>query len=108
MKRILCILAICLMAAAAGATNLRGRVDGRSVHSPYPFPAGRVSVALLVPDGAGHWRMAYSTMSGPDGMFYFVNIPPGNYVMQVAGRLNFNVSVGQMPQQDLAPVVVNF
>ena len=108
MNRLLWILLLCLVTTVASATNLRGRVDGKHAYAPAPFPASRIAVELLVPDVGGKWQVAYRTVSGPDGMYLFSGVKPGAYILHVDGRLNFHLTVGPGPTQDVAPVVVNF
>lgn len=108
MKKLFWILALCLLTTVAGATNLRGRVEGKHAYAPAPFPASRITVELLVPDVGGQWQVAYRAVSGPDGMYYFAGVKPGKYILHVNGQLNFNLTVGPGPTQDVAPVVVNF
>lgn len=69
-------------AAAAGATDLRGRVDSRNAYTGLSYPRGgaRVQLTQKTPKGPVVVR---STYSGSDGMYYFPGIAPGNYVLVV-------------------------
>lgn len=107
MTRTVHIAAAALMlaaAAAAGATDLRGRVDGRNNFSSTPFPLGGTALQLYRQD-AGQLRLAASAFTGPNGMYYFRGVAPGRYVLQVQGR-KFPVQVGNAPLQDVPPLVI--
>lgn len=90
--------------AAAGATDLRGRVDGRNDFSRSPFPLAGTALQLYRQD-AGQTRLAASAFTGPNGMYYFRGVAPGRYVLQVQGR-SFPVQVHNAPLQDVPPLVV--
>jgi hypothetical protein len=95
------LLAAC---AAAGATDLRGRVDGKAASSGSTFPLGGTALKLYRQD-AGQTRLAGSAFTGPNGMYYFRAVAPGRYVLQVHGR-SFPVQVGSAQLQDVPPLVI--
>ena len=88
------------MPLAAEATDLRGRVEGLNTYSPTPFPVRGAQVELI--DARDQHVVAAST-AGADGMYYFSNISPGNYLIRVNGRY-FPLSVQATARQDVAPV----
>lgn len=107
MPRVVWIGAAVLMLAAAsdaGATDLRGRVDGKNNFSSALFPVGGAALQLYREE-AGQRKLAASGFTAPDGMYYFRGIAPGSYVLQVQGR-KFQVQVSHGRLQDIPPVVI--
>ncbi len=100
------ILFLCLP-AVADATNLRGKIEGNNQHytAPYPLPGAKVVLHLKK---TGKWHATGKYITGADGMYYFKNIPAGQYSIQVNGRQNYPVTVSGKPEQDLAPIVMTY
>lgn len=98
---------IIIIPSVSDATNLRGRIDGRNQYSGVPYPVGHASVNLYfqVPGG---WRMIAGTRTGFNGMYFFKNIAPGYYVLQVNGRQNYPISVYNQPYQDIPPILLQY
>jgi hypothetical protein len=48
----------------------------------------------------------YST--GIDGMYYFQNIAPGNYLLVINNNLNFPIRVNNMYLQDIPPILLRY
>ena len=94
-----------LLSALAMATNLRGRVDIRHPYSGDLFPASGATVELIVFTNFGP-QLVYTYFTGSDGMYYMPNIMPGNYILRINGYMDYQVQVGNMPYQDLRPVLV--
>jgi hypothetical protein len=91
-------------AASAAATDLRGRVEGQSQYSSIPTPVNGTWVELT--DARGQQVLArYYT--GPDGMYYFRNIAPGNYQIRTGGRA-YPLMVQPRPAQDIGPIQLRF
>lgn len=89
---------------SAYAGDLRGRVDGRNPYYPHPFPISGVPVQLYEQRPQG-WFIVASAYTGPDGMYYFRGIRPGQYVIQVQG-MNFPLVVAFQPFQDIPLILV--
>ena len=87
------------------ATNLRGRVDIRHPYTGDLFPASGATVELIVFTNFGP-QLVYTYFTGSDGMYYMPNIMPGNYILRINGYMDYQVQVGNMPYQDLRPVLV--
>ena len=89
-------------AVQAPRALVRGRIQ-RSYNGQF-YPIQGVQVTLNHPQ-LGRTDPAYS---GPDGMYYLYNIPPGSYYLEVwvtNPPWVFNVNV-YAPQTDLPPVNV--
>lgn len=97
----LCVGGMAMLIAASGtATDLRGRVERQSAYSSILTPVNGMAVELL--DTSGRQVLArYYT--GPDGMYYFRNIRPGNYQLR-AGAGAYPLTVQPMPSQDIGPI----
>ncbi|VAW66380.1 hypothetical protein MNBD_GAMMA11-2452 [hydrothermal vent metagenome] len=89
------------------ATNLRGKIEGNNQHYTTPYPLAGAKVVLYFKK-AEKWEATEKYTTGPDGMYYFKNIPAGQYSIQVNGRQNYPVSVSGKPEQDLAPIVIAY
>ncbi|MGF1764516.1 hypothetical protein [Aliivibrio kagoshimensis] len=89
------------------ATNLRGQVKGANPYSRTPYPLERVTVDLYMPSSMG-WRAIGRYVTGPDGMFYFSNIAPGQYSIQINGRQNYAINVFNSVNQDLPPIFISY
>jgi hypothetical protein len=95
----LAVTLTCLMQApAAFADNVRGQLlRGNN-------PVAGVAVNLVGPSG----RSA-TVYSGRDGMYYFSNMPPGNYKLQIwdvpaAPALEFEITVYRQQWTDIRPI----
>ncbi|HEY1771074.1 MAG TPA: hypothetical protein VGG02_12550 [Chthoniobacterales bacterium] len=103
-KLLLYILAsICLISVNVRATDLRGRVDGFNpfTHTSGPFPGIGVALFAVLPNGS--FTIVRQAATGPDGMYYFTGVYPGQYVLQVGG-VNYPLTVGAVPNQDI-PII---
>ena len=103
-RMILAGMMMALFCTSLLATDLRGRVDSRNPYNGYQFPRQGAAVQLFVFNG-----MQYVTIrqvyTGPDGMYYFPQIPPGQYVLWANG-LTFPLTVFAVPNQDIPIVLV--
>jgi len=95
-------VAMLLSASPAAAANLRGRVDYQMPGLAYPLPMASALVELFP---AGTSRPIASTRTGADGMYYFLNIPPGNYTLWINQRAGYSVAVGPILAQDIRPIL---
>lgn len=101
-RMLLLFLLVLAIPSLADAANLRGRIDAANRFSRVPYPLGRAVVDLCF----GRNKTRYIT--GPDGMYYFGNIFPGRYVLEINGRLRYPITVGNQPYQDLPPIVLRY
>jgi hypothetical protein len=99
------ILAVCLVALAILAYfdyGFAAMVRGRIQRGPYPVPY--VTVTLF---SSSRGRSAPS-VTGPDGMYYLYNVPPGQYIIEIwlGGRpIQYSVNVGE-PHTDYPPISI--
>lgn len=100
----LALITVLFWLSSAGATDLRGRVDGMHAYSPYPFPIGGVRIDVIAPTPQGDvW--VRSTLTGGDGMYYLQGMAPGIYTLVVNGSLRFPLTVYNIPFQDIPPIL---
>ena len=90
--------------ASANATDLRGRLDSRNPYNGWMYPRAGAQIILLYWDGRA-WMPAQMTASGADGMYYFHDIIPGQYFLQVNG-VSYPLSIYPQRFQDIQPVFV--
>ncbi len=89
------------------ANFLRGRVNGLNQYSGAPYPIGGAAVDLFI-QVPGGWQLVARYITGLDGMYFFQNIFPGYYVLQINGRQNYPITVFNQPYQDLPPIVIQY
>lgn len=94
-----------VISSAAGAANLRGRVDFQSPSLSFATPRPNALVELYPSSWAGDYT-PFSTNTSGDGMFYFQNVPPGTYDCWVERAFHYRIAVGPGPTQDVAPLLV--
>lgn len=103
-----CLAALVIVlasAVAAEASTVRGKLERQTPYGPYP--AQGIPVTVNHPD-LGRSGTAYS---GPDGMYYLYNIPPGSYTLEVWVYPNsppwkFPIVVYNTPYTDIPPITV--
>lgn len=100
-------MSIFVIVHQASATDLRGRIDGINQYNRSTYPLSRIRVELYVQTANG-WMMVSGFVTGYDGMYYFSNVPPGNYTIQVNRRQNYPVSVYNQMYQDIPPITLNY
>lgn len=100
------MLLLCLPVALTAA-NLRGKIEGSNQHytATYPLTGAKV---VLYSKKSGKWKPTRKYITGSDGMYYFKNVPTGQYSIQVNGRQNYPISVSDKPEQDLPPIVITY
>jgi len=110
MKTILIIVVFTLFFCKnVNATNLRGQIVRYNPSYGQYFPLTGVRVDLMVWNGAQWIDLAYS-VTGNDGFYYFVNLPPGG-TFQIAVFGQFKLSqpmiIGQFnpPYYEDIPVI---
>ena len=89
--------------STAAATDLRGRVESRNAYTGSTFVRQGAVITLLAWNGA-QWIPLRQVVSGPDGMYYFPQVAPGPYLLNVNG-MTFNLQVSAVPYQDIPPVL---
>ncbi len=101
---LLLLLTILLMAAATvPAADLRGRIDGLNPYAQTIGPIPGVGIALFATLPNGSFELVRKTVTDTNGMYYFTGVPPGNYIVQAAGR-NYPLAVGKEPTKDI-PII---
>jgi hypothetical protein len=100
-------LLLSLLLFAAPSTSAASIVRGRlfRVVSGQTYPAQGIGVTVFNPQ-LGRSTPSYS---GPDGMYYLYNIPPGSYNLAVWTSdppMVFQIQVGTQPYTDIAPIQV--
>ena len=83
----------CLVAMIAGATDLRGRVEGK--------PGNPVTVELR--SASPPHESIRKAVTDREGRYYLADVPPGRYQLVVNG-IPFPVAVEQMAIQELPPI----
>jgi hypothetical protein len=91
------ILLVCT--ATVPATDLRGGVVGVNLCGQ-KGPCMGLRVALFGPMSDGTFGIVRQAVTGPDGLYYFSGVYPGEYVLQVGG-LNYPLTVGATQIQDI-------
>jgi hypothetical protein len=85
------------------SSTVRGQLV--RVNARGQFPAGSIQVILVHPQ-LGRSNPSYT---GPDGMYYLYNIPPGVFTLQVWATnppLSFTITVKAQGYTDIAPIRV--
>jgi hypothetical protein len=104
MKCLLILILIYGSTASAYAGNVRGMLYRRDGYGR-TYPAPYIRVTLNHPQ----YGRTSPADTGPDGMYYFYNMPPGGYWLEVwlaEGPLVFTVQVYDQPLTDIPPVQV--
>jgi hypothetical protein len=106
-RRLAWVLIPCLIAAAAAAATVRGRLD-RVNPQGFRYPATGVAVTVY----NQYMGRSGASYAGPDGMYYLYNIPPGQYYLEVwishdprIPPTVYPISVYE-PYSDVPPIVV--
>ncbi|MDT4953977.1 MAG: hypothetical protein QOJ02_2115 [Acidobacteriota bacterium] len=92
--------------ASAYAATIRGRLDRRDLYGKI-YVAAYVGVTLYNAQ-LGRSSIAYT---GNDGMYYFYNVPPGIYNLELwiyPGRqpLVYRIQVDNKSSTDIAPILL--
>ncbi len=90
-----------VLQVCAEATELRGRIDGLIPSSGQTIPLSGVRVTLSSPGARD-----VTAVTGPDGFYFFHNIAPGQYVIEVNGN-RYDVFVNPNGFQDVPPFRVS-
>ena len=77
-------------------TNTRGKVALNDKKKNYPpLQHARIDLYHLYP-GEAKWVRIAKTYTDDDGFYYFDNIKPDNYTIQVNKDKNFNVTIDEI------------
>jgi hypothetical protein len=90
-------------ALLAHGTDIRGQVEGYKSSSGTIGPLAGIRVSLFFVTPPHGFQLVRDVVSGPDGLYYFSGIHPGNYILQING-MNYPLSVSDMPFQDIPPI----
>jgi len=101
------LIFIVVFPCSSYAVNLRGRIDGRNQFTGAPYAIGGATVDLYI-QGPRGWQQVGRYTTGSGGMYYFQNILPGNYVLQINGKQNYPITVSNQPNQDLPLIVIQY
>lgn len=106
LKSVLLGALLLLCALAASAADISGRVDTQNPYVRYAYPFVYAPVYLFQWAPTGQWTLVNQTATDTSGMYYFRQLSPGSYVVQVNGQ-NFPVEVDQAgPFQHILPIFV--
>lgn len=96
------VVLLTLLAAFPCPTQAQGLVRGRLDRPGGPqgvYPAANQMVRLISPTQGASAPVA----TGADGMYYFYNIQPGQYTLEIKGHGTVQVNVGG-PQTDIPAI----
>ncbi len=68
-----------------------------------PFPLAKATVEIKEQDNMQSTLATYRT--GRDGMYYFRNIRPGQYLLVVNNSLEIPIQVNNTQLQDIGPIL---
>ncbi len=91
---------------AAQRPTVRGKLERKGNTGNYP--AAYVRVTLAPSNAKSDINSVYT---GSDGMYYFRNVPPGTYVLEIWGSqdkaiMGFSIKVSSRPYTDLEPITI--
>jgi len=99
------LLLVFVLSTAGFAATVRGRLD-RVYPNGTHYPATGVAVTLFS-QASGRTAPSYA---GPDGLYYFYNVRPGSYYLEVWTSQGGTPTVYPVnvvePSTDVAPVIV--
>ena len=94
-----------LAARLAYGGNVEGRLNYRG-SSGAISPAPHIQVNLV----ESVQKRSSSTFTGFDGMYYFFNVPPGQYTLEIRASgnkpLNYKITVRDQPSTRIAPILI--
>ncbi|NJB67151.1 hypothetical protein GGQ74_000791 [Desulfobaculum xiamenense] len=93
---LLIVFAMMISDASAqnSGTSIRGLVTSRHPYTGQMFPSPGVMIELYRHDMmTGQWMHMGGTRTNGQGFYFFWNLQPGPYVLQVNGMQNFPVQV---------------
>lgn len=89
------------------STNLRGQINGMNQYTKRMYPLQGVIVELYM-QRSNKWKCSGRYITGNNGMYFFNNVVPGNYVVQVNNRSNYPINVKNRHLQDLSPILLQY
>lgn len=96
------LVAALAIAMPGHAVEMRGRVDTQA--SGYATPRPNTSVALV--DCNSPNQPIQSTVTDPNGMYFFIQVPAGSYCISIPSFNMFPVAVPEQPGFDVPPIVM--
>ena len=101
---LLLVVTLLVVTISAYAQTVRGRLDRQGPSGLRPAPYVRVT--LYTPD-IGRSSRVYT---GTNGMYYFYNVPLGNYTLEIWGYgdnpITYSIQVYNQPYTDIQPIVI--
>jgi len=99
-------LALLAMTNLAYGGNVIGRLNYQGASGSIS-PASHLQVTLVDPVQ----KRSSSTFTGFDGMYYFYNVPSGEYILEIRSSankppINYKITVGNQPYTSLKPISV--
>ncbi|MDR3418634.1 MAG: carboxypeptidase-like regulatory domain-containing protein [Nevskia sp.] len=101
--RLLAAGLLAVLAPAAVATELRGRVDMPAAYGNGGVPVAGAEVVLRWFQNG--WVPLTGTYTDSFGFYYFHNLAPGPYQLGIGGRI-YTIQVMPQPQQDITPILL--
>jgi hypothetical protein len=98
------LLASLAQPSIAGTSLVRGRLE-RIAPNGQAFPAQGITVTVF----NSQLGRSNPSNSGPDGLYYLYNIPPGPYTLEIwvsNPPMVFQIQVLDQPNTDIAPIRV--
>jgi hypothetical protein len=97
-------IALLVMTNLAYGGNVIGRLDYQGP-SGSASPAPHIQVTLVDPVQ----KRSSSTFTGFDGMYYFYNVPSGEYILEIRSSenkppINYKITVRNQPYTSLKPI----
>ena len=95
-------LALALAVQAQGNLKIRGKIVTQNPYSKEQMPLASVDL-VLYSNASGSWQVIAKTVTDPNGMYYFYDLPVGTYFLQVRGTKNFQITIS--PPQEVGAFV---
>ena len=108
LKTVFLITCLTLFSSGLLAASIRGQVATENPYSGLikPVPGASVELFSKNPE-TGRWIQHGSYRTGYDGMYYFQDIRPGNYVLRINGDATYPVSVSERENQDIPRIILD-
>lgn len=100
-------VSVALLLSPALATDIKGKINATNTISKTPYPLEGITVDLYQ-NISNKWIKIDSFKTGTEGMYYFKNINEGKYTLQVDGKANYPIKIGERESQEIAPIVIHF
>ena len=100
------VAALSCAVVVSAASTVRGRIVRKGASGQYP------AVGITVSVNANNSKVGRSALvyTGSDGMYYFSNVPPGDYQLEIwiskQKPVTYNIRVRDQAFTDIAPIVI--